>query len=229
MKSTKHLKILIFIVIVGGALGGLGNYLMSPAPTENVNGIVKPIILGIISAAVLPVFLKLVSSSVLDFVDESLQLKNYIYFMSFCLLSALFSEVFLKGVYASVFNQFDKEIGEMKAEIDGSNQKADYVIQDLKNNQKQQKSNVTEASKNNQIQEISKKLNLNTEEAKVYYQISENKISEPYELYTLGTKSSIDSVLLTFKEKKLINEFKVDEAIMIAPKQINQFWTQEGH
>ncbi|MFV0565188.1 MAG: YEATS-associated helix-containing protein [Flavobacteriaceae bacterium] len=94
MKSTKHLKILIFIVIVGGALGGLGNYLMSPAPTENVNGIVKPIILGIISAAVLPVFLKLVSSSVLDFVDESLQLKNYIYFMSFCLLSALFSEVF---------------------------------------------------------------------------------------------------------------------------------------
>ncbi|MFV0565189.1 MAG: hypothetical protein ACK5NB_05055 [Flavobacteriaceae bacterium] len=117
----------------------------------------------------------------------------------------------------------------MKAEIDGSNQKADYVIQDLKNNQKQQKSNVTEASKNNQIQEISKKLNLNTEEAKVYYQISENKISEPYELYTLGTKSSIDSVLLTFKEKKLINEFKVDEAIMIAPKQINQFWTQEGH
>lgn len=228
MKSTKHLKILIFIVIVGGALGGLGNYLMGPAPTENLSGIVKPIVLGIISAAVLPVFLKLVSSSVLDFVDESLQLKNYIYFMSFCLLSALFSEVFLKGVYASVFNQFDKEIGEMKIEIDESNQKADYVIKDLKNNQKQQKNNVTEASKNNQIQEISKKLNLNQEEAKLYYQISESKVSEPYELYMQGNKPLVDSMLAKFKKEKLINEFKVDNAIMITPKQIEQI-SNYGH
>ncbi len=223
MKSAKHLKTLIIIAITGGVLGGLGNYLMLDSEVGNYRNILKPIVLGIIAAAVIPLFLKLVSSNLLDIVDDNLRIKNYITFMSLCLLSALFSDVFLKGIYASVFNQIDNELRVMKAEINESNEKSDFVIKNLKSEQQQQNSPVTETIKDNKIKKIAKTLNLSQAEAKVYYQVAQNKISETKELYELGNKSTIDSTLKKLKKENLINEFHVDKAAVIVPKQIDKF------
>ncbi len=220
MKQSKHIKILIAIAIIAGALGGVGNYFMLDLKLDSTTNIMKPIILGIIAAAVLPLFLKLVSSNILDFVEENLQYKNYFNFMSLCLLAALFADVFLQGIYAKVFNEFTDEIAIIDQKIEHSNEKVDYALYNIKNEKEEVKNQNTtnEAAKNLKIQQYAQKFNLNKTEAAIYYKITENKISEAKELYEFGDKAKIDSTLTKFKKENLVKEFDVNKTKMIVPK-----------
>mgnify|MGYP000342002700 CR=1 FL=1 len=116
MKQSTHIRNLIIITVIAGAIGGIGNYFMIDVKSKT--SILKPVVLGIIAAGVLPLFLKLVSSNILDFVEENLRHRNYAHFLSLCLLASLFADVFLQGIYAKVFHEFTEEIQQIDSKID---------------------------------------------------------------------------------------------------------------
>ncbi|MEP3837661.1 MAG: YEATS-associated helix-containing protein [Algibacter sp.] len=222
MKESKHIKILISIAVIAGAMGGIGNYLMMDLGLDDRTSIVKPIFLGIIAAAVLPLFLKLVSSNILDFVEEHLRFKNYTYFVSLCLLAALFGDVFLQGIYAKVFNELTEEIATIDKKIEDSNEKADYALYNIKleNDKKKEVGNSKEIRdhRDQKISDYSKDYKLNKTEAAILYEIKENKISEPDELYKLGGKEAVDATLSKFKKEDLVKEFDLNDTKVIVPK-----------
>ncbi|GAA4237570.1 hypothetical protein GCM10022291_24660 [Postechiella marina] len=221
MKEVKHIKILIAITIIAGAIGGIGNYFMIDIKPKNAIGLIKPIIMGIIASAVLPLFLKLASSNILDYVEEHLRYKNYIYFVSLCLLAALFADVFLKGIYAKVFNEVSEEIAVIEQKIENSNEKVDYALYNIKTEKTKTLIDKKSKTKDEEIRGYQKALNLDKMEATVYYEIKTNKISDNKELYKLGSPEKIDNTVTKLKKNNLVKEFEVDKTKMIVPKNIS--------
>ncbi|XMO86415.1 YEATS-associated helix-containing protein [Algibacter sp. AS12] len=222
MKESNHIKILISIAVIAGAMGGIGNYLMMDMGVDDRTSIVKPIFLGIIAAAVLPLFLKLVSSNILDFVDEHLRFKNYTYFVSLCLLAALFGDVFLQGIYAKVFNELTEEIATIDKKVESSNEKADYALYNIKleNDKKKDLGSAKEIRdhRDQKISDYAKDFKLNKAEAAILFEIKENKISEPDELYKLGDKAAVDKALSKFKKEDLVKELDLNNTKVIVPQ-----------
>lgn len=222
MKQSTHIRNLIIITVVAGAIGGIGNYFMLDVKSKT--SILKPVILGIIAAGVLPLFLKLVSSNILDFVEENLRYKNYINFLSLCLLASLFADVFLQGIYAKVFHEFTEEIEQIDTKINIANEKAseatekaDFILTDIKlNNSKQ--TTVSTPEKNKQIKSLMKEHKLDYKEAKIFHDISAKKLVSPNQLYKANNKTNVDSTLKKLKKKNLIKEFDVNKSKMFVPK-----------
>lgn len=221
MKEAKHIKILITIAVIAGAIGGIGNYFMIDVKPKSDIGFIKPIIMGIIASAVLPLFLKLASSNILDYVEEHLRYKNYIYFVSLCLLAALFADVFLKGIYAKVFNEVSEEIAVIEQKIENSNEKVDYALTNIKTEKTKTLAKNKSTTKDEEIRGYEKELNLDKMEATIYYEIKANKISDNKELYRLGTPKKIDETVTKLKKQNLVKEFDVNKTKMIVPHNLS--------
>ena len=120
MKKNDFLVLkIIGIMALAGALGGVGNYLMSDNVTiiedvEPTSLLFKACILGIIAAGIVPIFLTLISSNLMDFSksDEGTYNIKLLKFASFCLLASLFYNSFLDGANSLLKNQYK----ELKAE-----------------------------------------------------------------------------------------------------------------
>ena len=224
MKHSRHIRNLIIITIIAGAIGGIGNYFMIDVKSRD--SIIKPVILGIIAAAVLPLFLKLVSSNILDFVEEKLRYKNYINFLSLCLLASLFADVFLQGIYAKVFHELTEEIEQIDTKINIANEKAseatekaDFILTDIKLNNSKETYSVPEKSR--RIKSIMKEHKLNSKEAKIYDDINVKKIASPSQLYKSNNKKDVDVILQKLKKKNLVKEFDVNKSKMFITKTKN--------
>lgn len=98
MNLDVHIIILILIMLVSGAFGGLLNYLHNFDTSENEkkNTIVrnKYILLGIAAAFVVPAFLKMISSNLTSTRENS----DYLIFAGFCLIAAIFSRRFITTI-----------------------------------------------------------------------------------------------------------------------------------
>ncbi len=221
MKQSTHIRNLIIITVIAGAIGGIGNYFMIDVKSKT--SILKPVVLGIIAAGVLPLFLKLVSSNILDFVEENLRYKNYINFLSLCLLASLFADVFLQGIYAKVFHEFTEEIEQIDTRINIANEKAseatekaDFILTDIKLNSLKETYSVPE--KNKQIKSLMKEHKLDYKEAKIFHDIKVEKIASPDQLYKTNNKKDVDATLQKLKKQNLVKEFDVNKIKMFIPK-----------
>jgi hypothetical protein len=103
-----HLSLLIVIMIVIGAFGGLLNYLFNFDTAENdqkKNVIMfKYILLGIGAALLVPVFLKMISSNLTSSQDNN----DYLIFAGFCLIAAIFSKRFITTIGEKILESAKK-------------------------------------------------------------------------------------------------------------------------
>jgi hypothetical protein len=103
-----HLSILIAIIILVGAFGGLLNYLFNFDTAENDQKknviIFKYILLGIGAALLVPVFLKMISSNLASSKDNN----DYLIFAGFCLIAAIFSRRFITTIGEKILESAKK-------------------------------------------------------------------------------------------------------------------------
>jgi len=96
-----HLCVLVIIIIVIGAFGGLLNYLhnFDKADKGKCDRIVmrKYILLGVGAAILVPVFLKMIASDLINR-SNSYDNINYLIFAGFCLVAAIFSKQFISTI-----------------------------------------------------------------------------------------------------------------------------------
>jgi len=116
--ERKQVLNIIYIILIAGVLGGIGNYFMTIDKayktdfTDKIDKTInksfiknfsdfqfqKSIILGTIAAGVVPLFLNIISSDLLEFDAKIPSYKNYFIFGSLCLVASLFSNKFLTRV-----------------------------------------------------------------------------------------------------------------------------------
>lgn len=202
MKTPKHLRNVIIIIIIAGAIGGVGNYYMLPSDSLGNLTIERSIILGVIAAGVLPIFLKLISSNLLDFKNQ--YYKNYIILISFCLLTGVFADVFLQGMYRKVFHEFENEIKIERL-------KSEFILRNL---QKRPMPKVKMMSNQNaNINSLVKSFGLSIKEARLYQGILNASVLVIRGTPTHEKRRSIDKLV----SKKLIEIQRFD----------NEMWLQK--
>ncbi len=195
MKTPKHLRNIIIIIIVAGAIGGIGNYYMLPPGSHRNFTMERSIILGIIAAGVLPIFLKLISSNLLDFKNQ--HYKNYIILISFCLLTGVFADVFLQGMYRKVFHEFENKVALQNKKIQDERRKSGFLLYNIQNRPKRF---TAMANRNGGIRSLAKNLGVGVKEARLYQEIIKASIlvirgtpttEKKRHLNTLATKGLI--------------------------------------
>lgn len=164
----KHLKSILIIIIVAGAIGGIGNYYMLPNGSHKDFTMLRSIVLGIIAAGVLPLFLKLISSNLLDFKEQPY--KNYIILISFSLLTGVFADVFLQGVYRKVFHEFENKIAIQDNKLRQVRLKSEFLLKNIQKRPMPQNQNMVLFRMNN-IPDLMTDLKLTSAEAKLYLDI----------------------------------------------------------
>ena len=205
MKLITHLKILLLIAIIAGIIGGIGNYFIMNIKFAEMS-FWRSIVLGIVAAGVLPIFLKLMSSNILEYHKDEILYKNYISFISLCLLASLFADTFLQGIYAKVFNDFSEKVEEIKTSVDNSNEKSDLVLTDLKAQKSKTTQAITPKHKTATLSKIARTYKLKQAEAKILYEIDIAVTITTEQLYKKGNKTSVDTSLKILQRKNLIRK-----------------------
>lgn len=109
MNSSKHLFVIVCIIIGAGVFGGFGAFLDSYTPNSNDKYEVsiiaictsfealKFVFIGLVAASIVPLFLNIISSNLIDFSDEGQRHRNYMIFTSLCIVAAFFSSNFIEA------------------------------------------------------------------------------------------------------------------------------------
>lgn len=213
-KLSTHLKILLIVATIAGILGGIGNYfILNQEFTKN--SFLKSVVMGVIAAGVLPLFLKLISSNILDYNKEKLQYKNYISFVSLCLLASLFADTFLQGIYAKVFYGFSQQVRALKVKADDSNKKADYLLAAMK--AQKERTAVSEEFKKRKIRKLKTAHQIDNITAEVLYEIERKIVVTPESLYKISNKSQIEKSIIILMKKKLADIVGGNARKMVIP------------
>jgi len=230
MKISRHLKNILIIIVIAGAIGGIGNYYMLPQGAKGFT-LLRSVILGIIAAGVLPLFLKLISSSLLDTDGLSLPYKNYIVLISFCLLTGVFADLFLQGMYRKVFHEFEEKIEKQEKQLATTNTKSEILLrgfqyQSTKLNttlSKQSKTasiqyyNLNTNSDTKELNALKKNYNLTTKEAEFFQKIKKSSIliKQKNELNVVDKNS-----LQKLRQEKLIDTKEFNGEIWLSERGI---------
>ncbi|SFR53150.1 hypothetical protein SAMN04490243_2678 [Robiginitalea myxolifaciens] len=203
MAERKHVLNLVFSMAIGGILGGMGNYLMIP---EEANAsLLRSLLLGIVAAGVLPLFLKMISSNLIDHDNSPGRFKKYLTVAAFSILTGVFADVFLRGIYGKVFHVLEDKIEEQDNEIARVGFINDVLLDAVKDPKKP-------PSSPQYLDYIKDNYQLNNEQLKLYSEI----LSAPVQSYTgsdltpekqAQIKALADKNLIRTKE--LNNEFLI--------------------
>jgi len=126
MYKVRHNLIIVSIILLSGAMGGVANYMFNDLllDGESVIDIItkakfrKSVMLGIVAAAIMPLFLNIISSDLLEADKHPSNSRRYFIFTSLCLLVALFSTRFLDSMYDQAVADNTEAIKELKTEGD---------------------------------------------------------------------------------------------------------------
>jgi len=217
MKLANHLRTLLIIAILAGILGGMGNYFILNLEFT-LRGLIRSILLGIIAAGVLPLFLKLVASRILDYDKNEILYKNYISFVSLCLLASLFADTFLQGIYSKVFEQVSEQVSEASIRAEDSNKKVDYLLNSIILEQNKSDTVLSRAKKEELIENLMKTHLLEKTEAEILFEIKRTYGASTAQLYKLFDKKKVDKTLRELLKKELINKINRTSQPIFIPR-----------
>lgn len=131
-----HNQIIITIIISGGLLGGLANFLLmfklDYKRKECWIAFFKSVTLSLCASVTVPLFLQIISNNLIDTPEVGKYPdKNYFILSGFCVLASFFSKRFLEDIYSKL-NKLDKKVDEAKEDankkIETVTQKAEQTI-----------------------------------------------------------------------------------------------------
>jgi regulator of replication initiation timing len=121
-----HWLILLLIMIVAGALGGVVNYFFAPKEKDRESGrneLIKSITVGVAASLLVPLFLNMISSEIIE------KSKNDIYQLfvisGFCLTAAISSKAFIKSISDTVI----KDIKKVRDEVTNVKQEVQAIVE----------------------------------------------------------------------------------------------------
>lgn len=131
---TWHISIMLGIMVFCGLLGGLANWVLEESYSKSSGDReTKPplsmlggyLILGVVASLVIPLFLNMISSNLL--VEARTEPHRWLVFAGFCLLAAVFSRSFLRGMYGWVMER----LGEVQTKVETVDEKLANVKRDV--------------------------------------------------------------------------------------------------
>ena len=214
MNKMQHIKIILLIILIAGAVGGIGNYFIIPIKIEG-NTLLRSIVLGIIAAGVLPLFLKLISSNLLDLEAELFPYKKYITLASFCLLTGVFADVFLQGIYGKVFHVLEDKIEEQDNEIARVQFTNEALLNVISSNQID-----TAEDNGSYLDFVRENYGLNTDQIKLYQSLTAEPVSS---FRTEELTPIMQDQIKILMEKDLIKKKDLKDEVLISrsPIQLN--------
>jgi outer membrane murein-binding lipoprotein Lpp len=114
---------MLIIMILGGALGGMANYLLKPANSSTGRSVNKSLGLGIVASLMVPLFLYVVSSKILDSVAQSsgtprdMYIRDVLVFFGFCLVAGASSTAFIRTVSAQTVKELEEKVSNVQSDV----------------------------------------------------------------------------------------------------------------
>jgi hypothetical protein len=114
---------MLIIMILGGALGGMANYLLKPANGSTGRSVNKSLGLGIVASLMVPLFLYVVSSKILDSVAQSggaprdMFIRDVLVFFGFCLVAGASSTAFIRTVSARTVKELEEKVSNVQSDV----------------------------------------------------------------------------------------------------------------
>lgn len=124
MSNWEFFFTVIGVIVGAGALGGAINYILIPKSELDGTSKTKSVALGIGASFLVPLFLNMISSNLLDSIRATPgEIVKLLVFAGFCLVAAISSTSFIKGISDRIL----KEAQEAKAVAKAADTKASEV------------------------------------------------------------------------------------------------------
>lgn len=111
-----HMLLILVIMLVAGALGGVANYFLADRPPDSGRrDLSKYVVLGVIAALTVPLFLNMMSSTLLE--GARTKPVDFFVFAGFCLLYVIAARRLMENVAQRLGGQLDlvrREVGQLK-------------------------------------------------------------------------------------------------------------------
>ncbi|MDR2838019.1 MAG: transcriptional regulator [Azonexus sp.] len=113
-----HLLLILVVMVVAGALGGVANYFLADRPEQaGRRDWVKYPLLGVVVALTAPLFLNMISSTLLE--GARTRPVDFFTFAGFCLIYVIAARRLMENVAQRLLNQLDqvrREVGKLQQE-----------------------------------------------------------------------------------------------------------------